>query len=294
MATQTIRLCSCLDPELYKDQAPVDIIIFDPPYLEKTQSYTQNICKIKNHKKREYPKFVIEDWKQLLPIAQKLLKPSGWFMFKSDDYMGRMIFSLVSEYFEYLSKSIIWDKGSIGIGMWVRPQHELIELYRPLNHKNTYLWNKPNLQAYTKAPFYKMEKFMNPSLNPEDRITKIRIDPREHEGKGIAFPTILKIKSLNQGNYAMKNKHQDHINSTPIELWLKILKWFCPVGGSLIDFTAGSGTIEVAAKILDLNALGSEIDPIYYKIAIENLTKVGTKDYWKEMKIFQQKKKKMF
>lgn len=65
-----------------------------------------------------------------------------------------------------------------------------------------------------------------------------------------------------------------HHHMKPLSLMLALLEGFVPRGGRVLDPCAGSGSTLVAADLLDLEAIGIEIDPRHYRTADERLQRV--------------------
>lgn len=62
-------------------------------------------------------------------------------------------------------------------------------------------------------------------------------------------------------------RSKTHPTEKPVALMEYIIESSCPIGGSVADFTMGSGTTGVAAKNLGRSFIGIELDVTYYTIA---------------------------
>lgn len=136
--------------------------------------------------------------------AFSLLKKTGWMIFKADDITSKVLFPFCrSADFEFVS-SVVWDKGSIGLGYYIRKQHELLEVYRPHDHKDSYFLYVPQRGEHK-------PKFV------------------WHGGsKDKAFSSVLRMSGFNAGKLGGDVEKQKHINQTPVKLWMRLLRWFCP------------------------------------------------------------------
>ncbi len=63
-----------------------------------------------------------------------------------------------------------------------------------------------------------------------------------------------------------------HPTEKPIELYKWLLSRYCPPGGTILDPTAGSFNSIRAARELELNAIGIEMDATFYANAVKSLT----------------------
>lgn len=239
-----IKNGDCLNRNNYPDEK-VDLILTDPPFYSP-QPYKQ----IRENNERELkPIFVwdadeyVEKWGQFLDNIVDLIKPTGWFIFKSDDLTSKIVFNETIKRFDYYG-DIIWDKVAIGLGHFIRKQHEILCLYRPKNASKTFFL-RPNSKSQLKSISH-------------------------GNSKGKAFSSIIKIPMIKNGTFGSEIQH---INQTPVELWVRLIRYFSPEGALILDPFAGSGSVGVAAYLLKRRYWGIEIDKDFYKLAEENLRK---------------------
>jgi len=68
-------------------------------------------------------------------------------------------------------------------------------------------------------------------------------------------------------------KAQYHPTQKPVALMEYLIKTYTNESETVLDFTMGSGTTGVAAKNLNRNFIGIELDEVYFKIAEERINK---------------------
>lgn len=221
-----IAVGNALEDSFYPDE-PVNLILTDPPFPAKTQIYKQirSDPKIKLEP-IETPTFenYLDFWEKCLIIWQSKLTKDGWLVFKSDDFGSKYVFSLTQKYFNYIG-DVIWDKISIGLGYYLRKQHEVLSIYRPLDAKKSYFLKYP----------------------------KKNLTPKKWHGsgKGIAFSSVIRILRQQNGILGQHNTVK-HINQTPYQLWEKFIQWMCPKTGIIVDPFMGSGSIGKAVQHLNI------------------------------------------
>ena len=66
-------------------------------------------------------------------------------------------------------------------------------------------------------------------------------------------------------------RSKEHPTEKPVALMEYIIESSCPVGGTVADFTMGSGTTGVAAKNLGRSFIGIELDVTYYAMACRRI-----------------------
>lgn len=263
MGMKNYHLCpgSCLDPSKYPLEK-VDLVLCDPPFKSSKKNY-QQIRKKTQNKLKPIATFedYLEDWGKFCQIIQERLLPSGYFCFKADDYTAREVYPITSQFFQY-RYTIVWDKGSIRIGNKWRKRHEIIEIYTQKTEEKQ-IWNRP---INPRLQFFKtIESF----FGEEEETAEVL--PKWHgKSLGLAFPSILQIHDLNDGEKGTKEK-KTHINQTPISLWEPFLKYMSPKNGVILDPFMGSGSVLKAVQYVnycenwDLDYWGIEIDPEYFK-----------------------------
>ena len=90
-----------------------------------------------------------------------------------------------------------------------------------------------------------------------------------YEGK---CPTTI-IRS--DSNLISLRKTRYHPTEKPVDLYTKLISWYCPPGGLVLDPTAGSCNALVAAATLGRSAIGIEKDEFFYNKGCEKLDKLG-------------------
>jgi site-specific DNA-methyltransferase (adenine-specific) len=251
----------------------IDLILQDPPFLptkiQKT-AYKQIRDDNQNNLKSIFTPLKYKKWwDNLVGISMMLLKPSGYFIYKSDPYTAREVYPITKSCFHF-TKSVIWDKGKIGLGRKIRMQHEILEVYQTFD-KCAHYWKYPTIMNSKKDLF----------TNLDGKKIEVKSQQKWHgSGKGIAFPSILKFLPL--GNGLLGSDNQTHINQTPAGLWEKFIDYMCPPDGTVLDPCMGSGSVGMAVtklnkrKGVNRKYIGIEIDPEFFIIAKNNLPEAQT------------------
>jgi site-specific DNA-methyltransferase (adenine-specific) len=88
---------------------------------------------------------------------------------------------------------------------------------------------------------------------------------RKHDNKGKGYPkNLLTMSNANQ-------KNRVHPTQKPVALMEYLTKTYTNENETVLDFTMGSGTTGVAAKNLNRNFIGIELDENYFNIAKERI-----------------------
>jgi site-specific DNA-methyltransferase (adenine-specific) len=91
-------------------------------------------------------------------------------------------------------------------------------------------------------------------------IKKVKYIP---DDKNLCYPkTVQRVNSV-----VNNSKDKVHPTQKPVALMEYLIKTYTNEGETVLDFTMGSGTTGVAAKNLNRNFIGIELDPDYFKIA---------------------------
>ena len=88
---------------------------------------------------------------------------------------------------------------------------------------------------------------------------------RNRDGK--KYDTLRCPSSVQFFNNRLKTDRGDHPTQKPVALMEYMIKTYSNEGETVVDFTMGSGTTGVAAKLLNRSFIGIEKDPKYFAIA---------------------------
>jgi len=161
--------------------------------------------------------------------------------------------------------------------------------------KHSWVWEKnagSNFGAMKYQPMKEHEDVLvfsakSPTYNPQ-------MQPRSESGRALVLAGVKSKASnggdvyggLNQG-YDNSNQNPDlrfprsiqrfnrerglHPTQKPVALMEYLIKTYTNEGGTVLDFTMGSGTTGVAAKNLGRDFIGIELDEEYFRIAKERI-----------------------
>ncbi|MBD3343101.1 MAG: hypothetical protein GF353_28645 [Candidatus Lokiarchaeota archaeon] len=142
----------------------------------------------------------------------------------------------------------IWDKERIGVGYYIRKQHELICFYRPKGARRSYFLKN---------------------------LRKKKLKSCSHgSSRNKSFRSVIRLRDTNGGEFGAKPK--EHINETNPELWRDIIKFFCPSNGYTLDPFMGIGSVGIMCRKLNRNYFGIEIEENYRKRAEERIERTSS------------------
>lgn len=183
----------------------------------------------------------LENMKILALNLKDRMKSTGWICFKGDDITATTLFPIFNEFFHFHG-FVIWNKMKIGLGHYIRKQHEIISCYRVSSKEKSYFLHRPKMKKGKKK------------------------DGFHGSSKGLSFPSVISVLPLGDG--ILGNTEKDHLCKTPQELWRWFVRWLCPNQGIVFDPFAGTGSIAKACNgLLDLK--GEKIQISYYGIEID-------------------------
>ena len=248
----TVKLINgdCIEEmrKLIDEGVKVDLILTDPPY-----GTTQ--CK----------------WDSIIPFDEmwdcihglsKERTPT--LLFGSEPFSS----NLRSSNFKEFKYDWIWDKqrGSNFLNA-IRtplPSHEIISVF------------------YQKLPNYKPQKryvgikHKSPQTGKLSHKTYGKVKTRiAWEDDGYRFP--LSIIQCNKYKTEASNFKNVHPTQKPVALLEYFIKTYTDEGDLVLDFTMGSGSTCVAAKQLNRNFIGIELEEKYYNIAKERCKEYQSK-----------------
>ena len=232
----------CLEEmgRLVEQGIKVDAIITDPPY-------GTTACK----------------WDSVIPFDEmwlrlnKLIKPNGAIvLFGSEPFSSALRMSNIKNY----KYDWVLNKKLAGNAQLAKHQplkiHELIHIFSSKG-RSTYFPQK------TKG---KMRKKMGMSMKKNETFASN--SKQEEYMNDLYYP-----KSIQE--FSMANRlNRVHPTQKPVELMEYLIKTYTNEGETVLDFTMGSGTTGVAAKKLNRNFIGIEMDETYFNIAKERISSV--------------------
>ena len=218
----------------------IDAIITDPPY-------GTTACKWDS----------VIDFKLMWEQLNRIIKPNGAIvLFGSEPFSSALRMSNIKNY----KYDWYWKK-SKAVGF--------------LNVKKMPLKNIENISVFYKAlPFYFPQSVLE--------INKLRSNDNSKNGKngtGISSHNGGKMK----GSYLQKYTNYPtqllefnsdsglHPTQKPVLLMEYLIKTYTNENETVLDFTMGSGTTGVAAKNLNRNFIGIEMDDKYFEIASKRI-----------------------
>ena len=225
----------CLELMKTIQDKSIDAIITDPPY-------GTTACK----------------WDAIIPFEpmwkelNRIIKDNGVIiLFGTEPFSSHLRLSNI-KYYKY---DWIWDKVKPGTFASAKhqplKQHELISVF----YKNSSAYNPQMIQR--DKP--KTSKQYSQSLS-----ANCTIDGLKRTYTKLYPKTILKYSNANQ-------KGKVHPTQKPLLLLEYLVKTYTNENETVLDFTMGSGTTELACKNLNRNFIGIEKDDKYFEIAKQRI-----------------------
>jgi site-specific DNA-methyltransferase (adenine-specific) len=221
----------------------IDAIITDPPY-------GTTACK----------------WDSVIPFdlmweqLNRIIKPNGAIvLFGSEPFSSSLRISNIKNY----KYDWIWHKNMGGNFMAANKQpmkqHENISIF--YNKLNTYNYIKEKrLQSG-------LDRVRSSSIkgggSKEESVYGKRLKV-EKKYDDLRFPQTVQKFNVERGL---------HPTQKPVLLMEYLIKTYTNEGETVLDFTMGSGSTGVAAKNLNRNFIGIEMDDNYFNIATERINK---------------------
>jgi len=247
---------SCFDVFPTLDDNSVDMVCVDPPYG------TTNI---------NWDKIVNFDhmWKEL----NRIVKPNGnVIIFGSQPFSSLVVCSNL-KHFRY---ELVWNKnkcGSPGLAK-IRPQkvHENIMVFQRESKGATYNPIMEKGDAY-KRKSKKKDEDGNPVGYGSDKNThgygfgKKKL--MESNNSGTRYP-----KSILHASRNFSAQQTVHPTQKPTNLLNWLIMTYSNRGDTVMDFTMGSGSCGVSAKLTGRKFIGIELEKEYYDIAVKRIDDV--------------------
>jgi DNA modification methylase len=187
-------------------------------------------------------------------------------------------------------KRVIKPRGVI-ILMAAQPFTSVLTCSNLKMFKYDLVWEKPNATGFLNAkkmPLRAHESalvFYNklPTFNPQmthghpRRTSKRKTVDSECYGKALTlteYDSTSRYPRSVQKISRDKQKASYHPTQKPVELMEWLIKSYSSEGDMVLDFTMGSGTTGVAAKNLNRNFIGIELDQGYFDIAEKRISNI--------------------
>ena len=219
----------------------VDMVLTDPPY-------GTTACK----------------WDSVIPLEpmweqlKRIIKPNGAIVMTASQPFTTTLISSNMKMFKY---EMIWDKNK-------GAQPQLANIQPMKSHENILIFGTGrvtyNPQKTVGEPYTRDNKQQHKS----DSLSK-GLKPIRQVNTGFRFPKTVHLFSRD-----FSAQSRLHPTQKPVALMEYLIKTYTNEGDTILDFTMGSGTTGVAAKTLNRNFIGIELDAEYFQIAKHRIANV--------------------
>lgn len=243
-------LGDCLEKMKEIEDGSVDIILADLPYNETGNKWD----------------FII-DPKQLWEHYERIIKDDGAIVLTGTFKFGTQLYKQAPHLYKY---DWVWEKDN-GTNV-VCANHQPLRV-----HEQIFVFGK---SAVTYTPTGKFMKY-NPQKT-DGKPYKCISGKQSSNWKG---GTVENFETNNESGLRHPktiqkfNRDKDKLHPTqkPVALFEYLIKTYTNEGDLVLDNVMGSGTSGVAAKNLNRNFIGMELDPTYFKIAQERINNTPEK-----------------
>jgi site-specific DNA-methyltransferase (adenine-specific) len=249
MELNKIELTDCMEYIQKIPDSYVDLIVIDPPY---------------NELPKEWDNF--SGWDDLKNNFNRVLKNNGQiYIFGKQPMLSEILFTF-KDLFEFRFE-LIWNKGK---GFWASNympmrSHELIWCFKKRGVKTSELYFDIESVKTKGKPYVRKNKVISTVRNgwkPNHTIYK----------DGRRFPlSVLSHSSIS----SRSEEGTPHPTQKPVEILKWIINSSSKEGDIVLDCFMGSGSTAVAAKVLNRNYLGCEIDKSFFEICQNRIFKLN-------------------
>ena len=181
-------------------------------------------------------------------------------------------------------KRIIKDNGCIAL-FGSEPFSSALRMSNIKNFKYDWVWQKEQGTGFGNAKkqplrnleiisiFYKNQCLYNPQKF-KGKPYKTKSKSGNHKGSVYEDGGLNSIITINKGDRFPlqllkfnRNKNKLHPTQKPVNLLEYLIKTYTNENDTVLDFTMGSGSTGVAAKNLNREFIGIELDQEYYKLS---------------------------
>jgi site-specific DNA-methyltransferase (adenine-specific) len=262
-STQQIFNKDCISGMKEIDSESCDIIICDPPY---------NIGKDfgNNSDKQKMEEYLVwcDEW---ITQCIRILKPKGTLYI----YGFSEILSFIRVRIHINVRWIIWhytNKVTPSLNFWQRTHESILCCYKEKPVFNRDAVREPYTDTYLKNAVGKVRKSTKGRFSDGTKETTYTA----HEN-GALPRDVVKISALagGAGKKERTSKLPQHPTQKPLALCQKLIEASkLPGDTKMVVPFAGSGSEIVAAKLLNVNCIGFEINPDYVALCNERLTQI--------------------
>ncbi len=238
-STVNLMMGDCLERMEDIPSGSVDMILTDPPY-------GTTACK----------------WDSIIPLEpmweqlKRIIKPNGAIVMTAANPFTSVLTCSNLPMFKY---SLVWEKttatGHLNAKrMFMRAHEDIAVFYKKpptYNPQKTEGHKRKVSSAESKANCKKTDVYRDHGLTSYDSTSRY---PR----------SVIKTSTD-------KQKSKLHPTQKPVALMEYLIKTYTNESETVLDFTMGSGSTGVAAKNLNRNFIGIELDETYFNIAKERI-----------------------
>lgn len=241
----------------------IDLIITSPPYSDQRKGSYGGI----------HPDKYVE-W--FLPIADELLrvlKPTGTFILNIKEkvvngerhtYILDLIYGMRKQGWLW-TEEFIWHKRNCHPGKWPNRFRDAWERLLQFNKSKKF-------NMYQEAVMVPIGDWSKTRLKNLSETDKRRDNSKVGSGFGKNISNWVgkdMVYPSNVLHLATESSNKSHSATFPLSLPSWFIKLFTKENDLILDPFLGSGTTSISASLLNRNAIGIEILPEYYNIAIE-------------------------
>ena len=235
----------CLEEMKNIPDGSVDMVLTDPPY-------GTTACK--------WDSIIDLDlmWEQL----KRIIKPNGVIaLFGSEPFSSSLRISNIKQYkYDFIWNKTVASNFPHAKNMPLK-RHEIVSIFSD----GSIAHNGDKRMAY----------------NPQGivKVDKVRKRPKSYDSEhNIKRPSHKLVRNVKYENYpdtilrvGSVHNPEFHPTQKPVALMEYLIKTYTNEGETVLDFTMGSGTTGVAAKNLNRDFIGIELDETYFNIAKERI-----------------------
>jgi site-specific DNA-methyltransferase (adenine-specific) len=235
----------CLEVMKGIPNGSIDAIITDPPY-------GTTACKWDS----------VIDFELMWEQLNRIIKPNGAIvLFGSEPFSSALRMSNIKNY----KYDWIWEKnrGSNFATVKYQPfkEHEIISVFNKHSYYPIKEERKGSGKSRSKRNFGERSR--------SDEVYGINLIQKEKKLENLRYPGSIQKFNIPSNNQFKKKR--SHPTQKPVDLMEYLIKTYTNENETVLDFTMGSGSTGVAAKNLNRNFIGIEMDDKYFEVAQQRI-----------------------